>query len=103
MAQTSTNNVAVQLTLGTTTTSTATKTIQSADSANIWPKSDSAGLTQENNMDLLKDLRFLVAKDMINKNLQGYQDLLPMSCYSKTDTATKSFLMTFVKAEGYQT
>lgn len=54
-------------------------------------------------MDLLKDLRFLMAKDMINKNLQGYQDLLPMSCYSKTDTATKSFLMTFVKAEGYQT
>jgi hypothetical protein len=42
------------------------------------------GYTSETNLELLKDLKFLVVKDFINKKLTGYQDLLPSSSFTKT-------------------
>jgi hypothetical protein len=48
-------------------------------------------------MDLLKDIKFLVVKDFINKKLSGYQDLLPSSCFSKTETDFKTYMMTYDK------
>lgn len=49
---------------------------------------------------MLRDLYFIVIKDFINKQLQGYNDILPIKGYSKTEGKTKTYILIFQKASG---
>ena len=51
---------------------------------------------------MLRDLYFVVAKDFINKQLKGYNDLLPIKAYSQIVDRVKRFLTTFEKPDGSQ-
>ena len=44
---------------------------------------------------MLRDLYFIVVKDFINKQLQGYDDILPLKGYSKTQSKLKTYILLF--------
>ena len=48
---------------------------------------------------MLRDLYFIVVKDFINKQLGGYDDLLPIQTYSIVENNMKIFLLIFKKED----
>lgn len=69
-----------------------------ADTNGTWPPADTTGYELLSNMDLLKDVTFLLVKNLINKDLADYNDLLPTKTYVRTFGNSKIFVITFVKA-----
>ena len=47
---------------------------------------------------MLRDLYFIVVKDFLNKQLQGYDDILPIKGFSKTEEKLKKFILLFDKS-----
>ena len=54
------------------------------------------------NVDLLKDINFLLGKDILNKNYADYGDLLPVSGFYKFASDIAYFLLTFEKKDGFK-
>jgi len=64
-----------------------------------WSKASTLGYETENMISLLKDIAFLLAKDTINKQLIGYNDILPTSGFSLRTKDKTSHILYFSKPD----
>lgn len=53
--------------------------------------------------DALRDLYYVVSKNEINQQADGYNDILPTEVYRKTDGKIRNFIMRFTKQDGTET